>query len=533
MNAARLLFALLPVAAVAFGAVRWAEAPPAAGGPELRVGVAPGQPRFDFRLTRFSPPGGVWLGVALWEPLLAADSEVRTVRPAAAESWEVLADGRRMILRLHPAGRWSTGEPVTAHDFVRSAHASLARGQPHPLIDRLVGAREHLIGEGRLEEIGIRALDDLRLELEFRQAPGDPAGVVAEIPFVPLHPRSLPAVMGPDRSDVLPVTNGPFAVSSRSTKEVVLQRNPHHRHAERVELDRVRLIYTEAQSLLRPLFTAGRIDLTTPMFDLAHVEPERLPADVRLHEESSGNLSLLHFNVSRAPLNDVRVRRALSLALDRQELARRFQGRQARAAWSLMAAADASAETATVEEDLAEARRLLAEAGYPDGRGFPILRAPIVESGESSPLLYFCADQWRKRLGIRVYVAPLPSPEVRARSSRGEFDMIHYFWTLSPTMGSAVSQQISMRVAPGFGDWDQREVAALVQQAWRQTGEERARQMLVAERALVQQMPLTPLISYRKFVLKHDRVTGWRHNRYGAPPLAELGVAPAMAESFP
>lgn len=527
MKAVTILLALLPVVAVLGGALRWVGSPTEPQPRELRIAMDPYLLPLDFRTSRPAASMSQRQIDALWEPLLEANAESSAAHPAAAESWEVLDGGRRLLLHLNPAGRWSNGEPVVSADFVRSARWFISAGYSHNLLNLLVGVAEYRAGKGSLDQCGMRALDEHRLELEFAVPMIDPASAVSDTPFMPLH-ASTPDVLqaaAASRSTPDLVTNGTFALEAYSAREIVLRRNPRHRRAAEIALDRVRLISTEGQSMYPALFAADKIDLTQGMGSKINLSSKRLPDGVELVEEDRPNISALHFNLRSVPLNDVRVRRALSLALDREEIAQRFRGWSTRAAWSLTPRIHEDEVMATVHEDLAEARRLLAEAGYPEGRGFPVLRVPIVSSGESNPLLYFCADQWRKKLGIRVYVAPLPPAEVQARSMAGEFDMIHYHWTLTPTMVSIVSGLDMAQFPPGFSDWDKTALRDLVGEAWQRKGFARRRKMLEAERALLEQMPLTPLVTYRMFYLKHSRVSGWTRDVYGRHPFGELSVA--------
>lgn len=526
MKAGPILLALLPVMAVLGGAFRWTGGSSEPHPRELRIAIDTYRLPLDFRASFPAESMPQHLIDALWEPLLRASAESSAAHPAAAESWEVLDDGRRLLLHLNPAGRWSNGERVVAADFVRSAHWCLSAGFYHNLLRQLVGVEQYRTGEGPLDRIGMRALDEHRLELEFAMPMVDPASAVADAPFMPLHastPGALTAAAGRGTPDL--VSNGMFALETYSAREVVLQRNPHHRRAALVALDRVRLIPTDGQSVYLALFAADKIDLTQALGSKTELATRRLPAGVELIQEDRPNISALHFNLRSVPLNDVRVRRALSLALDREEVAQRFQGWSARAAWSLTPRIHEDEVVATIREDLAEARRLLAEAGYPEGRGFPVLRVPIVSSSESNPLLYFCADQWRKKLGIRVYVAPLPLAEVETRVMAGEFDMIHFRWTLTPTLVSAVSALGLAQFPPGFFDWDNTTVNQMVSEAWLHQGPARRRKMLEAEQALLEQMPLTPLVTYRMFYLKRSRVGGWSRDVYGRHPFGEFSIA--------
>lgn len=535
MKALHLALVALPVAVVLGGASRWASPRTGPAPRELRVAIGPYLPPLDFRADVPATSVTRRLVDALWEPLLHADGDNSTARPAAAARWEVGDGGRRLVLHLDPEGRWSNGDPVVAADFERSARWFLDSGRNHSLLAQLVGVAEYLAGKGGIEDVGLRALDERRLELVFRRPRIDPASTVADLPLPPLHVSTPAALAAAARTRATPdlVGNGAFVLERYSAGEIVLRRNDRHRRAAEVALERVRLVPTDGPEVYRALFASGRIDWVQAMSSQRLPAAGQLPPGVELIREDGAAISVLHFNQRKTPLNDVRVRRALSLALDREELTRRFHGSSARAAFSLTPRIREDEAETVVYEHPAEARRLLAEAGYPEGRGFPVLRVPMVASGESNPLLYFCADQWRKKLGIRVYVVPLPAAEVYARSQAGEFDMIHYRWSPSPTMVSVVAALATTPLPPEYSAVDLSTVNSLVGEAWRLEGRARRRKMAEAERVLLEQMPFTPLTSYGLFHLKHARVRGWSRDVYGRHPFALLSVASPAGEGAP
>ena len=518
-----LRYALLAVLLALLGAglVRWHRAVPVSPAGELRFVHAQRALRLDPR--RSGEPSNVAHRVvrALWEPLLEID-DAGEPRLAAAASLEVADDRRSVVVRLRPELRWSDGEPVRAADFVRAADWFLRSGNTSAVSQLL---RQQPDRPGKPPAIAtVRALDDVTMRVEFPcPAPGL-RFALAEAAWIPLHRESL-ALLEDDGYRANPlalVTNGAFTLAAAGPDQWRLRRNPHFRSAATVQLESVLLMRTEGPSLFATLLAAGRADLSQARPYLPEEYPElRAPL---WRTEKTNALSVLHFNTSRAPLSDVRVRRALSLALDRTTLARISSAGGGTPAFSCSPRTNEEPAGRTVREDLAEARLLLAEAGFPGGRGMPVLRLPLVQSLIASTMAHFCADQWRERLGVRVYVMALPSAEIRRRVERGEFDVMHFLWTLSGGESSLAAFAPLPSVPPAFALKLTAPREEKLTAARELTGAARRAAMFELERELLADVPCTPIVFYRRCTAVGEHVTGWQNDHSGAHAFAELGL---------
>lgn len=529
MNTARRIAALVIVAALVAGMARWWRTElPEAG--ELRIvsvnrieSLDPGIDRLPASLTRR-------VSEALWDELVTFDAETMLVRPGVAQSWTASDGGRRLVFHLTPAARWSNGEPVTAADFVRQLHALLGRTPPSSSqLVRLLSASGASDPE-RPAAIAVHALDDQTLEIRCQHPPPDLVARIALARWIPLH-ASTPAQFAggrqPGPGEL--VSNGPFRLESVGAEEILLTRNPWHAAPVAANAPaRLRFGYTETAWLYPALLRSGRAHVSEAV-NFLEDDRRRPPAGTVLAHESTSSVSTLQFNTTRRPLNDVRVRRALSLALDRAALARKFSG-GALPAYAFTPPLRADSEgLRTIDENLEEARRLLALAGYPDGAGFPVLRIPVVMNEYGNPLAYYCADQWRERLGIRVYVAPIRADEMAARAERGDFDLMHYRWIGTPLDVSVFAAQLVAPLPRPFRVQADEALERAIEGAQALEGPARRAAIVAIERAAAPELPSTPVLLYHRYVLMSDRVSGWSRDIFGRHPLSALALSAAEA----
>ncbi len=523
------LLALLLAAVAGAVAHRWRPVAPAArDGTELRIVTAGELRSLDPRRPRETASLENRLIGVLWTPLLRLDPARLVAAPGVAVGWEALPDGRTLRLRLDPAARWGNGDPVTAGDFLRTLDrwGELARGHPFSLL--LAGATS-----GSALRAAARAPDDLTLEFSAATPRADVAERLAIARWLPTH-ASTPE--GPPRDGLAasgPVTNGPYAYAGAERGDLVLRRNPHF-VAPPEAPERIRVRTTPTPALYGTLLQSGRAHLSDQV-GLSRDLIRAPGADVVVEEEHTASVSLLHFNASRPPLADPAVRRALSLALDRGQLARGFADAGAVPAYSFTPPDPSGVQPIrTVAEDLELARRLLADAGYPGGAGLPVLRFPVVVGeGPLNPLALLCAEQWRARLGVRVYVVPVSRADLIARASRGDFDLLHMRWSAQAYDVSLLPSQLQEQLpAPFRASTTDRFTGALAR-ADALTGEARRAAVLAVEQAFGGDVPATPAVVYRRTTLRHHLLRGWSRDVYGLHPLRHLSVAPERERGRP
>jgi oligopeptide transport system substrate-binding protein len=518
------LLTLLLAAVAGVVAHRWQ--PDGAGaddGTELRIVLAGELRSLDPRRPRETASLENRLIGVLWEPLLRLDPASLGAAPGVAVAWEVQPGGRTLRLRLDPDARWGNGDPVTAADFLRTLDrwGEVARGHPFSVL--LSGATSAAVLRA-----AARAPDDRTLEFTAAAPRSDLAERLALARWLPT-PASTPE--DPARGGFL--SNGPYAYAGAGRGELVLGRSP-HASAPPGAPERIRVLSTPTPALYGTLLQSGRAHLSDQV-GLSRDLVRAPGADVVVEEEHTASVSLLHFNASRPPLADPALRRALSLALDRGQLARGFADAGAVPAYSFTPPDPSGVQPIrTVEEDLEQARRLLAEAGYPGGAGLPVLRFPVVVGeGPVNPLALLCAEQWRARLGVRVYVVPVARADLLARAVRGDFDVLHMRWSAQPYDVSLLPSQLQEQLPAPFRASTHARFSAALARADALTGEERRAAVLAVERDFVGDVPATPAVVYRRTTLRHRRLLGWSRDVHGLHPLRQLSVAPRAEGSRP
>jgi len=332
------------------------------------------------------------------------------VIPDAARSWEILDDGLTYVFHLREGMRWSDGQPVTAHDFVCSIHRSLERARPTGagvLSVDIKGVKAFLQGElVDVTQVGVQAQDDRSLVIELEV----PASYILQqltlAYAVPRHAVAKYAEAWSDAGNI--VTNGPFRLLAREPgRLLVLERNAGYggRFPGNVQRIEVR-IRPEDPAQHLDAYERGELDAT----DMDPLLPPDLARARQKHAAdyvSAPRLGVyfIGFDLTRPPFDDVRVRRAFVLSVDREFVTRRAQDYVPPATGGVIPPGmpGHSPGIALPHNPLA-ARALLAEAGYgaSDGLRFPRVQVWYPTYQAISDIVEHFVSQWQEQLGVHV-----------------------------------------------------------------------------------------------------------------------------------
>jgi len=361
--------------------------------------------------------------LALQEGLVAEhkDSD-RKVEPGVAERWEANEDNSVWTFYLRKNAKWSDGVPLTAHDFVWSYRRMLQKelGAEYSIMlsSMLKGGQEYYDRPGTPAEKmtaengpGVRAVDDHTLELTLvGPTPHFPA-VVCHTSWWPV-PRhaiekhgSILDVMNSWTAPGNMVGNGPFKLKALVFRRYLeVERNPHYWDAATVKLDGVRFYPITQSGTEEKLFRRGQLHATYS------IPLNKIPGYLAEHPDvvkNQGNCAtwFLRINITRGPLADVRVRRALGFAFDRQSLIDNVLRANETPAFGIVPPLEGYDGVKEYRFDPAEAQRLLAEAGFPGGKGFPTNLTLLISETESANMVAEAAQaMWTKHLGIKIEI---------------------------------------------------------------------------------------------------------------------------------
>jgi oligopeptide transport system substrate-binding protein len=329
--------------------------------------------------------------------------------PGAAEAWEVSADGLTWTFTLRRDGRWSNGDPVVAADFVTGlqravdpATASTSAG----LLAVIEGAPDIIAGSQPVATLGVTALDETRLVIRLRTPTPYLLGLLTHPVAFPVHPPSVVAHGAGFARVGRMVSNGPYQLDQwEPHSHVQLVRNPHFRTPPQVGV--VRFYTFELSEAALNRYRAGDLDLSNQM-PMARFQwlREHLPEELRTAPALSTQFWLL--NTARPPLDDVRVRQALVMAVDRERIVASVTGLGDHAAYGLVppGVANYAAQffpwhAQPMAERIAAARALLAEAGYDRERP---LRVQVHYNTDENlrRIAVAVASMWREHLGVEA-----------------------------------------------------------------------------------------------------------------------------------
>ena len=417
---------------------------------------------------------------AIFEGLTDYDPQTLAPIPAVAKHWESANDGRTWTFYLREDARWSNGEAVVAKDFVDSWRRTMRIGDlaPHTdLLSNIVGSAAVSVPEPPPRGGNSRVP---RANLETSRA-GDArfgAEAIAEhvlrvslqvpdlnFPALVAHPVFRPIKVAPDnllkRIDANGlVSNGAFSLMQQDDKRVLLQRADNYWAKSEVILERVEFIGANNAEAALAAYRAGEVDaVTNSAFEPLALKLLAPYQDFR--RETYGALTYYSFNMSHEPFDDVRVREALAIAIDRDRLAQDDMGGATEPAKKFLpelrteSAKVVIAKTDLLERDAERARELLSEAGYPDGRGFPVVRLLINRNEQQRLIANSIAAMWRSILNIETEISMKGWDEYEATVAAGEYDVVRRGMVMQTTDEltniRALFQQDRQPIAPTAG----------------------------------------------------------------------------------
>lgn len=465
--------------------------------------------------------------LALWEPLIECDPVTGQPQPAAAESWEWSPDRLTLTLKLRADGRWSNGERVTANDFVRAWQRLLKLDvELAAVLYPLKNAQAFNRGEvADPAKVGMEAIDELTLRLSLANVRSTLVTELADPLLVPLHASNEATLKaGTALSDPAKlVTNGAFVLTGASARGYRVAVSPTYRERKSIKLTGVEFLRADNAKVGRLLVASGQADLMSPVFGFeAAAFPTARP--VTTATEMALTVTTLDLNTSHGPLRDERVRRALSLALPRAAALRKGKDDTMAPAYSWVPDMPGRPGLKLLHEDPEEARRLMAEAGYPNGEGFPVLRLPIPLAWREIDFIEAWTEAWHRELGVRTYLVR-EKGEMRVQHlQKGDYDI--FYNGLVATVPDA-GDMLGTFTMPGVysaSRWENPEVNRLMREADRKAGAERLALLERVERIVMDAVPTIPALFEQRRTLLATEIEGWYADPLGRQSLKRLAI---------
>ncbi|MET0263696.1 MAG: peptide ABC transporter substrate-binding protein [Rariglobus sp.] len=459
--------------------------------------------------------------VSLFEGLTVIDEATSKPLPGAAARWDISADGLTYTFHLRPDGVWSNGDPVTAQDFVFSIERILSPklGSEYAyMLNVLAGAADYTAGKlTDFTQVGAKALDARTLQLTLARPTPYLLSLTAHQAWFPVHPASVQEAGAPHargtgwtRPGKL-IGNGPFTLAEwKPDQHILVKKNPRHHDAAQNQIEAVKFFPIADPGVDERGFRAGQTHLT---YD---VLPDRIDAwrredPTKLRVDPFLETFYVRFNTTRAPFNDLRVRRALALAIDREAIAGPVMRGSRMPAYSVVPPDTAGyTSTAAMRTDVEAARRLLAEAGFPGGKGFPKFEIKMDSSSINTKVFEAIQQMWRRDLGIECTLATMDFRVYLTTMQALDFDLLRSRWVGDFNDPATFTDLFTSDSGNNNTGWKNPAYDRLIAEAARQldTGK-RFTLLREAEALIVAEAPVAPIFYGTRTYLIHPDVKGW------------------------
>ncbi len=451
------------------------------------------------------------------------------IAPGIAASWSVSGDGLTWTFQLSPHARWSDGTEVTAADVVEGFRHMLDPGTASPYAGfffAINGAEALNNGTGGREGLGVEAVAPDRVDIRLNTA--DPA-----FPKTVALPAAVPRPVGRSSDQVL--YNGAYMLADvRANDSYRLVANPHFRNAASVSIQEVvHMVVTDPNTCIRR-FRVGDVQVCPYIpTDLALSLSDELVPQRHIPEITAA----FYFaaNTQRPPLDDIRIRRALNLALDRQVVSDQVLGGLMPPLYGVVPRGVEDYVTDPPRLDFMgrspfdrqrEARQLLADAGIdPENRVKLVLAHSTL--GDDAALALYAADQWRA-LGVDIdFAARDFSAHYAMFDEDRDYHVATFGWISETRDPISFLELFRNDGAYNKANRTTGQIDQLMAQASQETDvTSRAAYLAQAERDVLDSETVFPLMNVRLVELVSDRLSGWKETETGLRLTRHLSLAP-------
>ena len=461
---------------------------------------------------------------ALFEGLVTEHPQTLEPEPGAAKRWEMSDDGKRYTFYLREEGRWSNGDPVIAADFVFSFQRALSPelGARYAYLLQVIrNARSYC--EGRITdfgEVGVHALDERTLVVELGFRVPYFLSLLSHNICWPVHRRTVIGQVGSDerRGDwTRPgklVGNGPFVLTKwQVNQEVVVTRNPYYWEAQHVRLSAIHFSPIDSAETEERAFRGGMLHITNTL-PLSLVDSYRRDRPRVVRFDPYLGTYFIRLNTMVPPLDNVHVRRALALAVDREAITRFVTRAGQEPAGHFTPPGVGSYEAESRQAfDPARGRELLAQAGYADGAELPAIELTFNTSESHRRIAEALQQMWKEHLGIEVRLHNQEWKSFLNSVENLDYSLSRASWIGDYRDPSTFLDIFTSESGNNRTGWKHANYDALVEAAQRTApGKSRDALFQRAERLLLDEAPIIPIYFYVRSLLIHPSVRGWHPN---------------------
>lgn len=476
------------------------------------------------------------LGYALWEGLYTLDPVTLQAIPGCADPIDLSADKTVYTFHIRPNARWSNGDEVVADDFVFAWRRMFEEpGDYTYLLECIKGAEDYEKAfadhkPARFEDVGVTALDARTLRVTLKYPVAYFPDICAFPPAFPLNRRSMEPFIeraaGSDRTSydkafTLPpnlVTNGPYKLVSWQFKQRLrMEANEYYWNRASVKSRIIEQVSADDPLWAYTMYDTKGVDWIAEVTgDIAGELLKKKDKD--LHVFPAFGTYFYSFNClpklkdgSDNPFADVHVRRAFTMALDKQVIVDTItrMGEPITTTYIPRGAFARYKSPAGLPMDIEQARRLLAEAGYPQGRGFPAVTLLFNNEGQHGAIAQNVRRQWLDNLGVDVRLEGIEIKQFRERLHNKDYAVARASWFGDYNDPSTFTDKYLPDAGNNDSAWKNQKYKDLCDAAAREPDpDQRMKLFEQAETILLDEAPILPIYTYVNAYLYRNNVTG-------------------------
>jgi len=461
------------------------------------------------------------IAAALFEGLTALEEKTGKPIPAAADHWEISPDGLTYTFHLRANAKWSDGTPLTSQDFAYSFQRILTpafASQSSYMLWPIKNAEAFNAGKiTDFSQVGIATPDATTLRLTLERPTSYLLALAAHNTWYPVPKSAIEKNGGMlqhgshwTRPGQL-VSNGPFQLTEwNPNSRVTVEKNPHYWDAAVVRLNRIRFLPVESSEVEERNFRAGQMHVT---WDLPTSKAVAYQAEhsALLRNDTLLSNYYLNFNTKKPPFDDPLVRRAFSLALNREALSHSVLNGVLPAAYTFVPPDCGDYQsTARIKEDAALARDLLKASGHEGGRGLPPISLQVLNDVRQPKLAEAAQAIWAKELGVNVTIE-MNEQKVWLQNQQSMTHQIGFLgWVADFPDPITFLNLAETDNGQNWTGWSNRDYDQLLRQAEASLDPaERKRFLQVAEGFMLEACPMAPLVFRSRTYLIHPAVKNW------------------------
>ncbi|MBW1915273.1 MAG: peptide ABC transporter substrate-binding protein [Deltaproteobacteria bacterium] len=462
---------------------------------------------------------------SLLEGLVTEDPATLAPLPGMAESWSVSEDLTIYTFKIGKNRKWSNGDQVLAHDFVyswkRLLAPKLACQYSYSLYCVKNAEKFNKSEIDDFKQVGVRALDDYTLEVTLIAPTPYFLSLLVHHSTFPVHRGTIEKFGKMDERGSMwtrPgnfVGNGPFVLKNwELNKVIIVKKNPEYWEAEKVRLNEIRFYPIDDLNTEERMFRAGQLHSTGTAIPIEKIAVYKKKNPGLIHIDPFLGTYFYRFNVTRKPFDDVRVRRALAMSINRKQIVEKVTKGGQLSAYSFTPP-DTMGYTPESEMpyDVEAAKGLLAEAGYPDGKGFPTTEILYNTNDAHRKIAVAIQQMWKTALNIDI---TLVNQDWKVYLDSVE--ELNYFISRAGWIGDYPDPNtfLDMFLTGGGNNntgWSNKVYDDVISQASRTANrEERYSLFQKAEKILLNEAPIISIYTYTIIRLISPDVKGWYPN---------------------